>query len=472
MKKTLIFLLFIPFFCLGQKQANIWYFGDKAGLDFNSNPPSVLLNGQTDFLLPIGWNESYSSISDSTGALLFYSNGVLAWNKMQTIMPNGNGLLGHRSSSFGCLIVPKPGSEQYFYIFTNDALENNFQNGLRYSIVDMCLDGGKGDVITASKNTLIYPLASERLVAVKHSNGSDYWIITHKYNSNEFCAFQLTTSGISSSVTSNTGPIDGIGWGEMAISNNGQKISYCMPTIASSVITSFIADFNTTTGVVTNAQTLSNGGREYATSFSPDNTKLYFSTTGFGNIFQYNLTAGNLAAIIASKSYLFQNGPDSWRHMSHGPDGNIYVSRAGKKYLSVINSPNSLYPGCTYIDSSIYLGGKFTSHGLPNFIAAFHYSNTIVPTCRLATGIQPFTENFDQNTIYPNPNHGMFTLYVKDYLKYGQIILINTLGQKVYEQKIIQGTNDIKTNGLPLGLYNYILLLDNQTIRNGKLTVE
>jgi gliding motility-associated-like protein len=383
MYRVILLLLLASSTVFSQKQANIWYFGDGAGLDFNSILPSTLLNGQTDFLLPIGWNESYSSICDSSGALLFYSDGVRVWNKMQNIMLNGNNLLGHRSSSMGCLIVPKPGSSQYFYIFTNDALENNFQNGLRYSMVDICGDNTNGEVISTAKNVPLYSLTSERLVAVKHSNGSDYWIISHKFNSNEFCAFLLTNAGIVDTVTSNTGPIDVEGWGEMSISNNGQKISYCQPTIDTSKTSAFIADFNVITGAVTNAQILSKGGREYATCFSPDNSKIYFSTTGIGNLFQYNLNSPNLTTLIVSKSFLFQNGLDQWRHMAHGPDGNIYISRSGKNYLSAIYNPNNLYPSCTYVDSSINLGNKLTSHGLPNFIADFQYMNTTFVNCNM-----------------------------------------------------------------------------------------
>jgi gliding motility-associated-like protein len=377
MYRVILLLLLASSTVFSQKQANIWYFGDGAGLDFNTTTPVFLLNGQTDFLLPIAWNESYSSISDSSGALLFYSDGVRVWNKTQNHMLNGNNLLGHRSSSMGCLIVPRPGNSRYFYIFTNDSLENNFQNGLRYSVVDICGDNTKGEVISTAKNVPLYTLTSERLVSVKHSNGSDYWIISHKFNSNEFCAFLLTNAGIVDTVISNIGPIDSDGWGEMAISKNGNKISYCIPTIDTTKTSAFIADFNVVTGAVTNVQILSMGGREYATSFSPDNSKLYFSTAGIGNLFQYDLNSLNLTTLIASKSYLFQNGADQWRHMAHGPDGKIYISRTGKNYLSAIYNPNNLYPNCTYVDTAINLGGKFTSHGLPNFIADFQYSNTI-----------------------------------------------------------------------------------------------
>ncbi|MFM2388041.1 MAG: hypothetical protein RL660_2798 [Bacteroidota bacterium] len=388
MYRLILFLLLAPLVVCAQKQANIWYFGAGAGVNFNTNPPSSLLNGQTDFLLPIAWNESYSSVSDSSGALLFYSDGIRVWNKFQNIMPNGNNLLGHRSSSMGCIIVPRPGSSRYYYVFTNDGLENNFLNGLRYSIVDMCGDNGKGEVMSSAKNVPLYGTTSERLVAVKHSNGSDYWIVSHKFNSNEFCAFRLTNNGIVDTVISNTGPVDIAGWGEMAISNNGLKLSYCLPTIDTTVATAFIADFNILTGVVSNAQILAMGGREYATCFSPDNSKLYFSTTGIGHLFQYDLTSSNLATIIASKSFLFQNGPDQWRHMAHGPDGKIYISRSGRTYLSAITNPNGLYPACTYVDSAINLGGKLTSHGLPNFIADFQYENTVVDCCLPDTIIQ------------------------------------------------------------------------------------
>lgn len=74
--------------------------------------------------------------------------------------------------------------------------------------------------------------------------------------------------------------------------------------------------------------------------------------------------------------------------------------------------------------------------------------------------------------IYPNPNNGLFYLKIDSEIKNGQLILINIIGQKVYEQKLIQGSNEIKTNGLPMGLYNYILLQGNQTVKTGKLTIE
>src|ERR1700749_3478508 len=101
MKRLYIFLLLLFFIhtkICGQKQANIWYFGNQAGLDFNSGIPTPLLNGQTYFPSCCMWNEGTSSICDSSGAFLFYTNGVKVWNRLQQVMANGNNLMGHVSS--------------------------------------------------------------------------------------------------------------------------------------------------------------------------------------------------------------------------------------------------------------------------------------------------------------------------------------------------------------------------------------
>ena len=56
--------------------------------------------------------------------------------------------------------------------------------------------------------------------------------------------------------------------------------------------------------------------------------------------------------------------------------------------------------------------------------------------------------------------------------KNGELIFINAIGQKVHEQKISQGQNNIITHDMASGLYNYIILCDNKQISNGKLTIE
>ena len=103
------------------------------------------------------------------------------WNKNHQVMPNGNGLLGNFSSTQSSLIVAQPGSSRYFYIFTTDDFyEDGLQYGFRYSVVDICFDNGLGDVLSDQKNIKLLDTVAEKLTAVKHINGNDFWIIVHK----------------------------------------------------------------------------------------------------------------------------------------------------------------------------------------------------------------------------------------------------------------------------------------------------
>ncbi len=88
------------------------------------------------------------------------------------------------------------------------------------------------------------------------------------------------------------------------------------------------------------------------------------------------------------------------------------------------------------------------------------------------TGVNVLQSSSEKFMIFPNPNSGSFKIQIGNDIQNGEIILINSTGQKVFEQKIIQGTNEIKTFGLPIGLYNYILFCDNQSFNNGKVTIE
>ena len=62
MKIRLLTSLFIftTLYCYSQNEANIWYFGNYAGLDFSSGAPVPLNNGQMTTL------EGCASIADKT----------------------------------------------------------------------------------------------------------------------------------------------------------------------------------------------------------------------------------------------------------------------------------------------------------------------------------------------------------------------------------------------------------------------
>ncbi len=92
-------------------------------------------------------------------------------------------------------------------------------------------------------------------------------------------------------------------------------------------------------------------------------------------------------------------------------------------------------------------------------------------TCSLATNIS-FQKKTSKLVLFPNPNNGTFNLQTDNVIENGEIVLINSLGQKVYEQKINQGQNNIITHDLSSGLYYYFILQNKDQISNGKLTIE
>jgi len=197
-----LYVVFFSFFVycspiFGQGEANNWYFGQNAGISFNTTPPSVLTNGQVNTL------EGCTTISDPTGNLLFYTDGITVWNRFHSIMPNGQDLKGDPSSTSSALIVPQPNTPNIYIIFTvdephhfnadNDATTTDgdgVNDGFMYSIVDISLNGGNGDVVSGQKNIplITYDTSntqeslykcSEKITAVKSDDCDSFWVITH-----------------------------------------------------------------------------------------------------------------------------------------------------------------------------------------------------------------------------------------------------------------------------------------------------
>lgn len=446
-----------------QNQGNIWYFGNQAGLDFNLSPPTPLLDGQTYFPACCGWNECTSSISDSSGTLLFYTNGEKVWNSQQEVMENGNNLLGHASSTASSLIVPQPGNDRYYYVFTTDGFENGFSNGLRYSVVDMCGSNNLGAVISTEKNIELYGNVAEKLVAIMHTDGDKYWIISHEFETDAFCSFLLTSEGLQDTIISNTGTADNQGWGgQMVASPNGEKIAYAIPNAQSNLGKSMLFDFDASSGIVSNERILSSGGREYGASFSPDNSKLYFSTIGIGSLFQYDVTLDNANDIINSRVAIFENLMDSWRDHLLGPDNKIYISRTGQQFLSVIENPNEPYPSCNYVDNGIELGDQFASFGLPKFVAGYNYLNK-KKDC-LATSAN-LGKRESQLSIFPNPLNANTTITIYENFNGATLDLYNLKGEHIKSLGTFFGNSfTLHRGNLPSGLYLIV-------IRNSLTTV-
>ena len=400
MRRCVLFLSFCLILLSGKNsfaqhpEANIWYFGNQAGLDFNSGTPVPLLGGQLNTL------EGCLSIADkNTGQLLFYSDGITVWNKNHQVMPNGTGLWGHPSSTQSGVVVPKPGSTTLYYIFTVPAqagVVNGISTGA-YSVVDITLNGGLGDV-TLKNQPLLSP-AVEKITSVRHCNGRDVWVIMHKWNSTEFHAFLVSPTGVAPAVISSVGlmyqnvgsPINSETIGYFKVAPDQQHIAMAC---FSPMNIAELYDFNNVTGVISNPLTLTNippspngYAGPYGVSFSPDGNLLYIGWHDYffnpNYILQYNVSLGNGPAILASRTIVASNNNQvSFGALQLATNGIMYVATfsqsltppiqpIGSLNISKINSPNTPGIGCGWSQNSVNLGGNRSVWGLPDFIESF-----------------------------------------------------------------------------------------------------
>ena len=356
------------------KEAWHWQFGNKCSLDFSSGVPIVGTSA-------INTVEGSASVSDpNTGQLLFYTDGTTAWNKNNQQMAYGIGMIGgYGTSTQAALIVPKPGSSTIYYLISADQGGYAGTNmGVHYSIVDMSLNGGLGDITT--KNILLTkPPATENVMAVKHCDNKSFWIITHSANSNTFNAYLLNTNGIDSiPVISNIGSIcaENMVSGYLKVSPNGSKLAF---GDGGGNLDIELFDFNRSNGVLSNPIKIATNDFAYGISFSPDNSKLYASFPGgaYYYIYQYDLSNYTQAAINTSQT-LITNGVE-YSAMQLATNGKIYVANYYNNIqptLAVINNPNAQGTNCNFqINAVSFFTGTSCLFGLSNFIDAGYNTN-------------------------------------------------------------------------------------------------
>lgn len=378
MRKLYLFLLACSILVLdthAQNENNVWAFGTNAGLDFGNGDPTAVLTNIS------GFGEANASVCDAGGQLLFYTEGSYVWNKNGVIMPNGAALTSipnqntvspTTSTGQGALIVPIPGTPDKYYIFSLTSSEFG-QNGgrLYYSIVDMNLNGGLGDIVPAQKGILLDINITEKLIATtgEHCN---IWLLTSAALQPIFKAFEITNQGINiNPVISNVGTGNSVSgtFGTMTISPNRKKIA------ATQFFTNCasIYDFNPATGMVSNPLVLMTGvDNAYGASFSADNSKLYISRHQQSQLLQYDLSSGIPATIIASRINL---GFCGFSQLKLGPNGKIYF-QGGAGGLSVINKPNLAGIACDVQYNVVpLLAGSGFYAGLPNQVPVMRHDS-------------------------------------------------------------------------------------------------
>ncbi len=376
MRSALLLLFIIAVFDAGAqdwKRTQNWYFGNGAGLSFATDPPTVMTDGA------MSTDEGCATISDTAGNLLLYTNGLTVWNKNHQIMDNGTGLLGRETSTQSSLVVPYPGNDSLFYIFTTDGA-GLFQKGFQYNIVNIRENGGLGKV--TSKNNLLVDMVCEKLTATHHSNGKDIWVLVHGFPNDSFYAYLVTEQGlINCPIISKIGSVHGIPnqLGEISRfdAQGAMKFNIKGNLLAVSVFglnKIEVFGFDNSNGRISYKASAKGILLPYGLEFSPNSEFLYCTDKGF-NLLQFHLAYWQSDSITNSRRSLANSSDEIFNQLQLASNGVIYVSKDPPPSnpfdtLGQINNPNLEYPYCDYIDSVARLQ-KNALLGLPNFITSY-----------------------------------------------------------------------------------------------------
>lgn len=304
--------------------------------------------------------ESTSAVAtDTTGQLLFYSNGCSVANRLHMVMPNGMGLnpgdiaeqvcpeLGYIVPQ-GAMVLPDPGNTERFYLFHTGAAYDPVHKldlgPLYYSVVDMSLDGGLGDIISKN-NSILSGAALGAFTAVRHGNGRDWWVIVSSGSDQYWFTFLITPTGVT------TRPVQVIGFmlpacekqGALTVSPDGSHLAKWGECKVLQL------DFDRCSGIISHSleiptptQWIPGGGLAY----SPSGRYLY--ATSHNVLFRADMEVGTAHFDTLRFSYdpflaspYFVRG-NTFHQLINGADGRIYgniPSRA--RQLHIIDNPEA-----------------------------------------------------------------------------------------------------------------------------------
>ncbi len=485
--------IFFLWFCLSslflsaQKEDYIWIVGNQnqtfdttyggAIIDFNFHPPRATYHFREQNMYTTN-----SSICDSAGNLLFFTNGCEIAGADDITLDNGNNINPGTSHTLWCetyddgysggpansIILPVPDSSGLFYLFHKRfVLYSNPPDAiidkLYYTIIDMKQNGGKGKVM--EKNTVLMSdtLSRGEIAAVKHANGKDWWLVTPRRNSNQFYIFKFTNQGVVDTFQQTIGILQGEGLGQMVFSPDGNKLfrtGRYKPVM--------VYHFDREAGAFTQFDTIH---YEYGNQFvgeimcalSPNNRFLYLSCRK--SLYQFDLWASDVSAsqmTVAEWDGFANPFPTIFWQCQLGPDCKIYIVAGGDtRYYHVIHNSDEPGLACNVEQRGLQLptpsGPSMPS--FPNYRLG-PINDPGVP-CTATVGVsQPVLPIQSKPVwVYPNPaNHAITIEYTAISEEKPKVfMLFDIYGRLVKTEQLLglEGQIQINTENLPAGVYGY-----------------
>ncbi|MBX2898541.1 MAG: PKD domain-containing protein [Cyclobacteriaceae bacterium] len=342
---------------LQDQRSNVWYFGNRAGIDFNESPPVALNNSAMNA------PEGCAIVCDRNGDVIFYTDGDKVFDKTDTEIDSGIG--GDPAASQSAIIVPVPGDETLYYIFTTQAINGSSLYEVRYSLFDLKLNSGNGGL--QQKNVLLFSRSTERITA------TDQWVLVHEYGNNTFRAYPIAADGIGQPVYTEIGSVHSFqsaanGEGYMKI-GTGNNVAVALSTPGTSNLVELFT-LDTNTGTLNNFRQINlnePNGQVYGVEFSPGGSKLFATVKGTptpSHIFEYFLDSLSRPFFKQRITQNLELGA-----IQLAPDNQLYVAINGSSVLGTIQVNEDTTQLSFFNPSGFTLAGGTNSRlGLPNFI--------------------------------------------------------------------------------------------------------
>ena len=342
---------------LNDQRSNIWYFGKNAGIDFNVKPPKALSNSAMDA------PEGCAIVCDRNGKAIFYTDGNKVYNKKDALIATGIG--GDPLASQSSIIIPVPGDETLYYIFTNEAINGTSNNTVMYSLFDLKQNNGLGAVV--KQNQILFSKSTERITA------SGKWLVIHEYGNSTFRVYSISTAGIGDPILTALGSdhifssqANGEGYMKLGPKNN---IAVALSTPGTSNLIELF-HLNDTTGKITSYRKIDlkePTGQVYGIEFSPGGNKIYATVKGTptpSELFEYSIDSIGKPHFKQRIQQATELGA-----LQIGPDGQIYMAINGSTSLGTIQPSDDTTKLSTVNFKGFALAPGTLSHlGLPNFI--------------------------------------------------------------------------------------------------------
>lgn len=470
------------------------YYGMSV-IDFNTPSPSNHYHeaGLNMFV-------TNSSISDETGNLLFYTNGMFVADSTHNVMPHGDSInygyyYNSMGNSFGypllqgAIILPFPNHpDLYFIIHELAVIDFNFYSaervdGLYFTQINMVLHNGLGDVYENQKNIpiLFDTLDYGYITAVRHGNGRDWWIIVRELSQNCFYRILLSPSGftnygiqcIGTSNNSPSFPAQTVFSQDGSIYARSYDTSYSSPTVIE------LYSFDRCSGNFSNFRSFSlpNTSMWQGMSLSPNSHYLYFSNQS--HVYQYDITVDSILStqeVIANyDTFVSQNGmPVTYNQQVLAPDGKIYIEGGNTQYFSVINDPDNDGALCNFQAHSFAMP-TYNEYSMPNF-PNFRLGKLVESPCdTLIVSVTNPQKRINTIEAYPNPASEIISVSfdIKNNNYPMTLDVFNGLSIKVAEIKIspFQGLVNLDVSGFAPGIYYSVLKNGKQVVGRCKFSV-